>query len=825
MKKKNLIILLLIPFLIALLGVVTLNTTFKFIDNDILSISWDYDDTEAFKLSDGLYQLNASGVNEKNYPAGAGNQLTWSVSNVDLNDETIYAEIVKQGNNYFLKTVKEGTVIITCSNEKGNVFRSMNAIIYKNGAIIVQTKVRSSQNNVDPVIYYGQYDLDGNKKVNAKFDLDIKVIPENQKENLKIESQTDNIELDLTKNRVNILNPGDASFTLSVGDDAIAAPYTFSFNVVEEGVNVYTYNDLLSCTNKSTNGEIVVLRKSFESLENAYLFDNNGNIILGNDKKPLLKSTNVELFGNYNLNNETFNFANEIYTFRTTFNYEYIKQWNEYMARIGSKNTISTAVKAGLRVQKNFYGNGYTINMHNLTYPTSTIETTDTEGNIIKVPYLSNSDLFRGPLPFYTLGDHNNMPLVEAFGQDNIGLYLDKDNIILNDLNIKNCDFGNMLSNLNYAGTVVEVSGDNITIKNSRMSNGKCVLRSFSSNNLTIDNSMLSNSRNFLISTGSNEYVSVDENGIYDFIELDGSVTKSKVSDFMAKDKGGDKLLNKYILSNFDSKEAMKTSLLSMQDAFNNEKIIKDVYKGSMTINDTYFYRSGIASIALETMFNGPFLNAAIPSEVSMILGTLQTQDGKPLDGFKATNVAGVSYPVTVDITGNTRFYDYKDVNDVDIEGLINENISAFAASVDPDLAQKVDINIDKIFPIKEYLTKAAGKNGDLLAKDGKTYINIPIAYYGGGLNLSKVTFTDSSMNDNMGNKLTIDLLDSYLSLEKGSGMTLFKNMMLKAVTVVTGYEPFYFECVKGNGYLYGETPNVSDLIQNAKGGKSDNEI
>ena len=350
------------------------------------------------------------------------------------------------------------------------------------------------------------------------------------------------------------------------------------------------------------------------------------------------------------------------------------------MARIGSKNTISTAVKAGLRVQKDFYGNGYTINMHNLTYPTSTIETTDTEGNIIKVPYLSNSDLFRGPLPFYTLGDHNNMPLVEAFGQDNIGLCLDKNNITLNDLNIKNCDFGNMLSNLNYVGTVVEVSGDNITIKNSRMSNGKCVLRSFSSNNLTIDNSMLSNSRNFLISTGSNEYVSVDENGIYDFIELDGSVTKSKVSDFMAKDKGGDKLLNKYILSNFDSKEAMKTSLLSMQDAFNNEKVIKDVYKGSMTINDTYFYRSGIASIALETMFNGPFLNAAIPSEVSMILGTLQTQDGKPLDGFKATNVAGVSYPVTVDITGNTRFYDYKDVNDVDIEGLINENISAFAA-------------------------------------------------------------------------------------------------------------------------------------------------
>ena len=817
MKKKNLIILLLIPFLIALLGVVTLNTTFKFIDNDILSISWDYDDTEAFKLSDGLYQLNASGVNEKNYPAGAGNQLTWSVSNVDLNDETIYAEIVKQGNNYFLKTVKEGTVIITCSNEKGNVFRSMNAIIYKNGAIIVQTKVRSSQNNVDPVIYYGQYDLDGNKKVNAKFDLDIKVIPENQKENLKIESQTDNIELDLTKNRVNILNPGDASFTLSVGDDAIAAPYTFNFNVVEEGVNVYTYNDLLVCTNKSTNGEIVVLRKSFESLENAYVHTANGDVALNSSGNPILKENNIECFGNYDPKSDSFNFKNEIYTFSTTYNSEYIKQWNEYMASLGSSNVISSLINTGLRVQKDFYGNGYTINMHNLTFPSSIIETTDEAGNVIKVPYLSNSDIFRGPLPYYTLGDHNNMPLVEAFGQDNIGLYLDKDNITLNDLNIKNCDFGNMLSNLNYVGTVVEVNGDNITIKNSRMSNGKNVLRSFSSNNLTIDNSMLSNSRNFLISTGSNEYVKIDELNKFEFTNLDGTKTTSSIKDYLTANTVGDSILNSYLMGEFSSPAAMKTSLLSMQKAFNSEEVIKDNYKGSMTINDTYFYRSGIASIALETMFNGPFLQYCTPSSISSLLGMLQTQDGKPLDGFKATNVAGVAYPVTVDITGNTRFYDYKDVNDVDIEGLINENISAFAASVNP--SYKGEINIDKIFPIKSYLISAAGKNGDLYSKDGKTYINVPIAYYGGGLNLSKVSFSDSDFKSNISSKIKIDLLEDYLSLKQTDNViTTLRNMMVKSVTVVSGYEPFYFECAKGNGYLFGETPKVSDLINNAKG-------
>lgn len=825
MKKKNLIVLLLIPFMIALLGVVTLNTTFKYIDNDIISISWDYDDIEAFKLSEGLYQLKASGVNQKNYPAGAGNQLTWSVQNVDTTDKEVYAEIIRQGNNYFLKTHKEGNVVITCSNEKGNVFRSMNAIIYTNGAIIVQTKVRGSQNNIDPVTYYGQYDLNGVTKVNAKIDLDIKVIPDNHKDKLIVESTSNNITVDLDKQQIEVLNPGDAFATFSIGDNTVATPFTFNFNVVEEGINIYTYNDLLNCTNKSTNGEVIVLRKSFESLENAYQYDTTGALLLGADGKPVLKQTNVECFGNYDVKNKTFNFKNEIYSFKTTFNHEYIDQWNAYMASVFSKNTISTAIYAGLRIQKDFYGNGYTINMHNLAYPSSTIETTDASGNIVKVPYLSNSDLFRGPLPFYTLGDHNNMPLVEAYGQDNVGMYLDNDSITLNDLNIKNCDFGNMLSNLDTAGTVVETNGDNITIKNSRLSNGKTVLRSFSCNNLVVDNSLLSNARNFLISTGSNEYVKVNENQEFEFVNLDGSITKAKVNDFMKANKAGDELLNNYLMANFTSKEAMKKSLLSMQEAFNNEAIITNNYKGSMTIKDTYFYRSGVASIALETMFNGPFLNSAIPSQVSMILGGLSTQDGKPLDNFKATNIAGVSYPVTVDITGDTRFYDYKNVNDVDIEGLINENISEFAASVDPSISSQLDINIDKIFPIKSYLTSAASKNGCVYRDGENTYINIPIAYYGGGLNLSKVTYTETETSSNMGNKLTVDLLDSYLNLEKGSGMTMFKNMMLKAVTIVSGYEPFYFECVKGNGYLYGETPNVSDLIQNAKGGKSDNEI
>ena len=42
MKKKNLVLLLLFPFVVALLGIVSINLIFNLIDNDILDIRWDY---------------------------------------------------------------------------------------------------------------------------------------------------------------------------------------------------------------------------------------------------------------------------------------------------------------------------------------------------------------------------------------------------------------------------------------------------------------------------------------------------------------------------------------------------------------------------------------------------------------------------------------------------------------------------------------------------------------------------------------------------------------------------------------------------------------
>jgi hypothetical protein len=63
MKKKNLVVLLILPFLISVIGVVTVNTTLKTIEKDILSIEWGYQDLEAFKLSE-RHLLKAEAIKE-----------------------------------------------------------------------------------------------------------------------------------------------------------------------------------------------------------------------------------------------------------------------------------------------------------------------------------------------------------------------------------------------------------------------------------------------------------------------------------------------------------------------------------------------------------------------------------------------------------------------------------------------------------------------------------------------------------------------------------------------------------------------------------------
>ena len=447
--------------------------------------------------------------------------------------------------------------------------------------------------------------------------------------------------------------------------------------------------------------------------------------------------------------------------------------------------------------------------MHNLTYPSQLIDVNN-NGEILSVPSLGSGDLFRGPKELYTLGDPNNLPLITAYGQDNSGIYIDGDNITINDLNLKNCDLGSSLSFLDTVGSVIDVNGDNNTIKNSRISNGKNVIRSFSSNNLVIDNSLLSNALNFLFVTGSNEYIKHDELKEYSFIDSNGRTVNSSLKGFLNKQEEGDKILNSFLSGDYKDIDLMKKELMAIQASLNPVDKI-DGFRGSTVINDTYFYHSGLSAIAFETLFNGPFLYSKSPSLIEDLFSGA-SMGNKPIAPYICENPTGLSYPVSVNVTGKSKFYDYKNPNEIDLSGLLDENISKIASEV---TGSEHHITIDEVFPVKSLLIAEAKKNN---INNASSSLNLIASFYGGASNLSRLSLDGLELGFNSVS-LDVDFLDEYLKLQNSSDnlMSVIKDVMVKCVTVVTGFEPFKFVTVNGD-YLSGEAPSLDDLINNSKG-------
>ncbi len=810
MKKKNLIILLLFPFLIATFCIVTINTTYNKIDVDISYIEWAYNDMEAFQISDVGYLLEAQGVNQRYYKVSGDGALVWFVENKDTSAEPC-AEIIEKGGKYYLRALSEGEVIITCSNKKGNVYRQMTGVIYKDAAILLYPKISSSQNNIDSTVYYGEFDHRiGNA---ASIEMNVLVVPTSAAEQTQI-SCTDNISFDSASNVIRFNGTGKATLTVSVAS-GVAAPRSYSFQIVKDGVNVYNYDDLLYCTNRSEHGEIAVLRKSFESLYNAYILDESGKPVSSGDSYRT-RYNNVECFGNYDKKTGKFSFADEIYSFTTTYNKRFIEQWNDFVKTDSRYSALSDQVRVGLRVQKDFYGNGYTINLHNLTYPYSNVLMVNDTGEVVRIPQMTSDNLFRGPLVLYSLGDPNNMPLVSLYGQDNVGMYVDGDGIVVNDVNLKNCEFGDRLENLATVGTVMEVSGNNVTVKNSRLSSGKSVMRSFSSSNLTVSNCLLSHGQNFLFVTGANEYVPVDEDVVASFWMLDGKVRTEAVGAFIKAGGDGDEVINDFLMEYCESdaeKQTMRKALRSIQAAINNAQSVKGQYKGSTNIVDCFFYQSGVASIGMESLFNSTFLETASPSTVSSLLSQYS------IVPYTAKGVSGTSYPVKVNISGDTRFFDYKLTDSIEVGSMLEENLSAIAKEAN---LYDGEIDVDMVFPLRSLMIQNATHQGSVYtdSETGKKYVNIPVAFYGGGLNLSEVTFKGYEHMTDLSAPIEVDLLDTYLNL-KGTGGELSlesaKGIIFKTVSTVTGFEPFSFRFVRG-GCFWGETPRITELIANAKG-------
>ena len=791
-SKRNLAILLVMPFVVALLSFGALKATFNLIESDIVAIDWEYDDNEMFVLSNDSHKhlLKATALNDENYPAVS--DLDWSVENVNLSEEP-HAEIIEENGSAYLKTLSTGEVIVSVRNKRGNIQKSMRVTIFENSVIIFNSLVKSSQSNIDKDVYYGQFDLDGNSKVLSSISFELKAVFEGTDTEAEIKASSSNLTYNNETRTItfkdNLVDKvEDAYIELGYKNILSSDSYRYDFKIVKDGVNVYNYEDLLKCTNKSESGEIVVLRKNLVSEDNLKIMDPNSSSLFGTSKA---------------------NFKNEIYKFETRFNRNYIDQWNAFAASSGGQySPISSTVNVGIHVQKDFYGNGFTINMHDLTYPYDKRQELDSQtGEYQIVPQLSNLNLFRGPLTYYSLGDPNNSPLAKAYGQDNIGMYVEGDNITINDVRLKNCDFGNNLYNLNYTGTTMEVYGDNVTIKNSVLSRGKNVLKVYDSNNVLLDNSLLEYSRNFLLSTGSYDYLPVDDSTVKSFVNQDGSASDDTLANYLAPNQNGDQALTSYTIgSTIDNN--LLSSIRSIQSGLDNSSVTNQ-YHGDLTVKDSLFYQSGITSIALESMFNGSFLYNASPNKVVSVLSNHSSEFEEQSLGipFFPTGVGGTSYPVKLTLKGKTQFYDYKTQNLLDLGGFVEENMN----KVSSIFSTSETLTLDKIFPIKQLLMDST----EALNVIYENQMNIPITYYGGGLNLSTVIYDNFVDQDHLLDNVVVDVVSRYATGAISNDMLV--RILTKCVTLVSGFNPFKFVFAKGDGYLFNETPKVQTLIDNNK--------
>ena len=780
MKNKTLFVLLLIPFVIAILGFVNITILKNTLEVDITGISWNYQENEGYKISNDGYLLSAEPIIDKNFTLAPGNDLVWTVENKDDSDND-YAKIEKQNDEYYLFALNEGEVIVTCQNEKKTVTKSFNAVIYEDGAVIINPKnIASSSSSITKKRYFGQYDLqdhDINKKTLASFEIEVKILPEDNDQSYLIKNISPNISL--VDNVIYFNGYGEAYLELSAGNNAFITS-TYTFSIVENGINVYDYNDLLSCTNKSENGEIVCLQTNLESLQNTYKQDENGNYI-----NEYLNS-DTKLFGNYDFTSKSFNFVNEVYQFETTYNHEYIKQYfkDDYLEH--------SYLYAAIHVQKDFYGNGFNISIHELAYPKNG-EIDQYTGKL--TPSKDKGDLFTGPLTFVSLGLFD-YPFVKAYGQDNVNMYVDGDNIIINDLKIQNTNNLDNLYNLEFTGTVIDVKGDNVTIKNSIIKNGRTGVRVFSSDNFLLDNCLLMQTREFLFKIGNNEYTQVDENKNIT-INYNNQNYNLTSGEFLNGNQGFN--ADSYYTSLFDSNNISQQTLSQTQSALDN---VSDE-KTNATIKDTYFYQSGLFSIAFDTYFNGIYLYNGLPSFVKELLDLLLKDPVLP------NNISGTQKGVNLSLEGDVRFYDYKDIASLDASCLIEERLGQLLG----EFGDGEKITIDNYFPIKNLLLKLAKNQNLVYNKDNKNYLCTAVSFYGGGYNNSSLDI--SKLNDeSLSEEITADIAYACLS---GQDLTPSKNQfaeaLAKCVPMAMGMNAFRFYLNDQQHKLFNQIPDQNDLI------------
>ena len=467
-----------------------------------------------------------------------------------------------------------------------------------------------------------------------------------------------------------------------------------------------------------------------------------------------------------------------LYKIDSTWNTKYI----ENIALINNK-TPDIKLNVVCNVTTDIYGNGYTIDLSQYTTLSQAITNTT-------VPF------FNGPLKFLEA-----LSIVRVYGQDDIG-FLVHDNVTIDNVTLQNCDSGYLkvngkldYSRLNKVGSVVEVYGDNVTIKNSRLLNGRNIIRAYGSSDVnqkihaTIDNCIISNAREYLIKIGTNKSIHTDT-----VMKYQGEVTKvtelyttygmkmDKVSKNVLKGVEGNESLLFSSTSPFLTKANGDNYIPLDYNNLNDDYFVSNYLMTDITLKNSVLEDCGFFAICLESQFSGPVLGGYqyAPKDIDLGLGGF---DYKGIYDINATSYASV-----LRLVGDVRIYNWKNIDDFDSSTIMEQINNAQA------LLKLVGEDTKFEFDIKEILSNVAPTDPTIIANNnGNTYAHGGIIFYGGGKNY--------------------DILDtsSYTGYELTTHNVSMNQMgnstFVKCIPWVAGREPFRF-------VMYDSTSQLSYDLQ-----------
>lgn len=482
-----------------------------------------------------------------------------------------------------------------------------------------------------------------------------------------------------------------------VGDKKIKTSEPLKVMVVGNGVNVDSYEDLLAVTKQDLP---VVLT---ESVEDFGLYEDGS-------KMPVT-ATYKEIWTTYD---------------------------DTYYKNLKAKNPASKdpLVKILIEFNNDVYGNGYTINAHNIAY------------GLDEAGALKDDALFRGPLDFVGITE-SGVGAISVKGQDNISFAI-YENVTISNVELKGCnllaesDGTYDLNDLNYTGTVVEVMGDNVNIEFSRITNGRTGLRVFGDINdpdkvinLNISNSILSGAREFLIRMGSNKFI-------------EGGRNPETCAPYIPGSEGTSfPVYPSYVKMNAEQKKAY------------DEKYIKTF----VTVKNSAFKDCGIFSIGIDSHFSG----GVLANGSNNIIFKDVLPEGIWLD------LAKTSYGAKLTFDGDVRIYDWKPLDSVDSSTLI-EILKLDGTG--KDLFNKMELKVVEM--VRKVASDPKYSNilySDPSYKDGAEYVHGGIAFFGGGKNYG--------VFEQVNSEKSFAALNGYQITLAQAGRT--------ELQLAAGEEPFYF--------------------------------